>query len=156
MPEVDKKSKKKEQEPDITFFHPDLLSVPDDQSPPFLKGYRCNNCGQLDFPKLSPCPNCWGETFETVPLSTRGKLYSFADIYIGQPGLETPYVVGYIDLPEKLRIFSMLDGEVESFHCDEEVELTVGPIRKNQDGLPIISYKFKKTSSQSDEKGVNV
>lgn len=149
MAEVSEKPQKKEKEPDITFFHPDLLSTPEDGSPAFLKGYRCKSCGQLDFPKLSPCPNCWGEEFEMVPLSRKGKLYSYADIYIGQPGLETPYIVGYVDLPENLRIFAMLDGQVETFKCEEEMELTVGPIRKNQDGLPIMSYKFKKALPQS-------
>ncbi|QTA92882.1 Zn-ribbon domain-containing OB-fold protein [Desulfonema magnum] len=141
------KKKKKEKEPDITFFHPDLLEVPEDGSPPYLKGYKCKKCGKLDFPKLSPCPTCWGEEFEMIPLSRKGILYSFADIYIGQPGMDTPYIVGYIDLPEEIRIFAQLDGEVESFKCDEEVELTTGPIRMNQDGLPIISYKFKKVSA---------
>jgi uncharacterized OB-fold protein len=140
------KEDKKQKEPDITFFHPDLLEVGEDRSAAFLKGYRCKKCGQLDFPNLNPCPSCWGEEFEIVPLSTRGKLYSYADIYIGQPGLQTPYVIGYVDLPEDLRIFAMLDGEVGSFRCDEEVELTVGEIRKNKDGLPILSYKFKKVS----------
>jgi benzoylsuccinyl-CoA thiolase BbsA subunit len=81
-----------------------------------------------------------------VPLSRRGRLYSYADIFIGQPGLQTPYIIGYVDLPENLRIFAMLDGEVGSFKCDEEVELTIGEIRKNRDGLPIMSYKFKKVT----------
>jgi uncharacterized OB-fold protein len=138
--------KKKEKEPDITFFHPELFEVPEDGSPPYLKGYRCRKCGQLDFPKLSPCPNCWGEEFEMVPLSRRGELYSFADILVGQPGMETPYVIGYIDLPEKVRIFAQLEGEEGSFNCGEEMELTVGTIRMNQDGLPITSYKFKKAN----------
>ena len=138
---------KKKQEPDITFYHPDLLEVPEDGSPPYLKGYRCKKCGQLDFPRLNPCPTCWGEEFEMIPLSRRGKLYSYADIYIGQPGLPTPYIFGYVDLPEDLRIFAMLEGEVKTFQCNEDVELTIGEIRKNNDGLPIISYKFKKITT---------
>ena len=140
------KEENKQKEPDITFFHPALLEVPEDGSAAFLKGYRCKKCGQLDFPNLNPCPNCWGEEFEVVPLSRKGKLYSYADIFIGQPGLPTPYVIGYVDLPENVRIFAMLDGQVMSFRCDEEVELTVGEIRKNRDGLPMVSYKFKKVN----------
>lgn len=139
----DKKAKK-EKEPELTFFHPELLEVPQDGSPPYLKGYRCKKCGQLDFPKLSPCPNCWGEEFEMVPLSRRGKLYCATDIFIGQAGMQTPYIFGYIDLPENLRIFAQLEGELGSFKCDEQVELTVGAIRTNGDGVPITSYKFKK------------
>ena len=144
----DKSSKKKkEKEPDITFFHPDLLEVSEDGTPPYLKGYKCKKCGQLDFPKLSLCPTCWGEEFEMVPLSRKGTLYSYTDIFIGQAGMETPYIFGYIDLPEKLRIFAQLEGEPGAYKCDEDVELIVGPIRMNLDGLPINSYKFTKAGS---------
>lgn len=136
--------------PDITFFHPDLLEVPADGRRPWLKGYRCRACGQLDFPKLNPCPSCWGEEFEVVPLSRRGKLYSFSDIYVGQAGMEPPYTFGYIDLPENLRIFAQLEGEPGTFACDEEVELTVGPVRKNRDGVPLVSYRFRKITSHRD------
>jgi benzoylsuccinyl-CoA thiolase BbsA subunit len=38
----------------------------------------------------------------------------------------------------------MLKGEVNTFKCDEEVELTTGTIRMNTDGLPITSYMFQK------------
>jgi benzoylsuccinyl-CoA thiolase BbsA subunit len=137
----------KQKEPEITFFNAELLEVPQDGAPPYLKGYKCKKCGQLDFPKLSPCPNCWGEEFEMVPLTGRGKLYSATDIFIGQAGMQTPYIFGYVDLPENLRIFAQLEGDIGSFTCDEEVELTVGPIRMNGDGLPVTSYKFKKIAS---------
>jgi len=136
------KSTKKEAEP--TFFHLDLLEIPADGSPAYLKGYRCRACGRLDFPKVSPCPTCWGEEFDVVPLSRRGKLYSGTDIFIGQAGMKTPYSFGYVDLPENLRILCQLEGEIGSFRCDEEVELTVGTIRINGDGAPVTSYKFKK------------
>lgn len=140
------KKKVKEKEPDITFFHPDHLEVPADGSLPYLKGYRCKKCGQLDF-KVTLCTGCWGEEFEVVPLSRRGKIYSFSDIYIGQPGLPTPYIFAYVDLPENLRVFAQLEGEVGTYRCDEEVELTIGPIRMNTDNLPIMSYKFKKIAA---------
>ena len=143
-----KPNKKPEKKPDITFFHPDLLEVPTDGSAPYLKGYRCKKCGQLDFPKMSPCPSCWGEEFDVVPLNRQGKLYSFSDNFIGQAGMKTPYSFGYIDLPENLRIFAQLEGETGSFRCDDEVELTVGPVRDNRDGVPLISYKFRKLNSR--------
>lgn len=134
---------KKDASPDIAYFHPDLLEIPDNGAAPHLKGYRCKRCGQLDFPKLSPCPACWGEEFEVVPLSRRGRLYASSDIYIGAPGLATPYTFGYVDLPENLRIFAQLEGEAGSFACDQEVELIVGPIGVGRSGQPLISYKFR-------------
>jgi len=141
---ADKNDKK---DPDGTFFHPDLLEIPADGSPAYLKGYRCCACGRLDFPKLTLCPSCWGEKFDVVPLSRKGKLYSATDIFIGQAGMKTPYIFGYVDLPEDLRILCQLEGDTGSFHCDQDVELTVGPIRTNDDGSPLISYKFKKAGS---------
>jgi len=139
--------KEKDKEPDITFYHPALFEVPQDGSPPFLKGYRCKQCGQLDFPKLSICPGCWGEEFEMVPLGRRGTLYAFAEVFLGQPGMTYPMTIGYVDLPENIRVFAQLDGVAAGFKCNDTVELTIGTIRMNRDGLPVTSYKFKKAAS---------
>ena len=136
--------KKTAAKPDITFFHPDLLEVPANGGPPYLKGYRCRCCGQLDFPKLSPCPTCWRNEFDVVPLSRIGRLYSVSDIFVGQAGMVTPYSFGYIDLPENLRIFAQVEGDPGTLKCDDEVELIIGTIRLNRDGLPLQSYKFRK------------
>lgn len=141
------KKKKKEKPADITFYHPDLFEVPEDGSPPFLKGYKCKKCGELDFPKTVPCPICWGTEFDMVPLSRKGKLYSVSDIHVGQPGLPAPFIIGYIDLPEDIRIFAQLEGEMGSYKCGDEVEVVAGTIRMNRDGLPLTSYKFKKVGS---------
>jgi benzoylsuccinyl-CoA thiolase BbsA subunit len=138
--------KKKEKEPDVTFYLPELLEAPENSYPPYLKGYKCKKCGQLDFPKVAPCPNCWGDEFEMIPLSRRGKLYSSAEILVGQPGMEVPYTIGYVDLPENIRIFAQMEGDSGDLHCGDEMELTVGTIRLNRDGLPITSYKFKRVS----------
>jgi benzoylsuccinyl-CoA thiolase BbsA subunit len=140
-------AKKMKKEEDITFFHPDLLEVPED-GPPFLKGYRCKNCGKIWFPKFVPCPNpdCWSEEMEVVALSRKGKIYSVTDVFIGQPTMREymPMSMAYVDLPEGIRVFAQLEGEIGSFRCGEEVELTTGTVRTNRDGKPIVSYKFKK------------
>jgi len=142
------KTKKKKKE-DITFFHPDIFEVPED-SPPYLKGWKCKQCGTIWFPKFSPCPNpdCWSEDMEIVPLSRKGKIYSYTDMYIGQLELKAymPMTVAYVDLPEGIRVFAQLDGEVGTFNCEDEVEVVAGPVRDNMDGKPITSYKFKKIS----------
>jgi len=142
---VDKIKKGKEDE--STFFHPDLLEIPQND-PPYLKGHKCKGCGKIWFPKFSPCPNpdCWSEDMEVIPLSRKGKVYSATDVYIGQPSMREymPLIVGYVDLPEGVRIFAQLEGEIGSFQCGDEVELVTGPVRNNPNGKPIISYKFKK------------
>ncbi len=138
-------------EDDMTFFHPDLLEVPENERP-YLKGYKCKGCGKIWFPKFIPCPNpdCWSEDMEIIPLSREGKIYSAADVYIGQPSMREymPLIVGYVDLPEGIRIFAQLEGEIGSFQCGDEVELITGPIRNNGRGEPIISYKFRKMAKE--------
>lgn len=140
----------KKREEDITFFHPDLLEV-SGKSPPYLKGYQCKGCGKLWFPKFPACPNpdCWSDKMEVVPLSRRGKIYSVTDVYIGQPAMRDfmPVSMAYVDLPEKIRIFTQLEGDPGSFQCGDDVELTLGVIRNNRDGKPITGYKFKKVNS---------
>jgi benzoylsuccinyl-CoA thiolase BbsA subunit len=138
---------KREGNDGAAFFHPDLVEIPNDGAKPYLKGYRCKKCGQLDFPKLSPCPNCWHDQFDIVPLSRAGKLYAVTHISVGQAGLPTPYAFGYIDLPENLRIFAQVEGEPGSLKCDDEVEMFIGTIRTTSDGLPLQSYKFRKAGS---------
>jgi benzoylsuccinyl-CoA thiolase BbsA subunit len=132
---------------DILVFHTDLLEIPSDEAP-YLKGYKCKACGRTWFPKFTSCPNpdCWSEEMEPVPLSRKGKVYSATTVYIGQPSMREymPLVVGYVDLPEGIRIFAQLDGDINSFQCDDEVELTLGFVRNNKEGKAITSYKFKK------------
>ena len=48
---------------------------------------------------------------EEVPLSQRGRIHSFTVIHVGQEGFEVPYAVGYIGLPEGVRLFGPLKGE---------------------------------------------
>ena len=137
----------KDQQAETTFFHPDLLEIPK-TGLPYLKGYRCRQCGEVWFPKFAHCPNpdCWSGEMEVIPLSRRGRVYSATDVFIGQHSMRRymPLTMGYIDLPEGVRIFSQLDGELGSFRCDDEVELTTGFVRDNAKGEAICSYKFKK------------
>jgi uncharacterized OB-fold protein len=129
----------------ITLIRPELLEIPEDGSKPFLKGFKCSHCGHLDFPAPSICPDCWHESFETVQLSRYGKVYAFSEIFLGQPTFNYPMIIGYVDLPEDIRVFSQFEGTIEDFHCDDTVEVIVGIIGTNAEGLPVSSYKFKKT-----------
>lgn len=63
-----------------------------DEAEPALLGSRCCSCGSYYFPKQGNfCrhPECEGETFEEVPLSRRGTLWSFTNACYQPP---EPYV----------------------------------------------------------------
>jgi uncharacterized OB-fold protein len=56
---------------------------------------------------------------EVIKLSRRGKIYSATDVFIGQPTMREymPMAMAYVDLPEGVRVFAQLEGEIGSFQC---------------------------------------
>ena len=124
-------------------YHPDFLVIPEGGEKPYLVGYKCNACGNIYIPKLSICPNCWSEELTKIPLSRKGKLYSYSIQYTAQPGIKTPVAHGFVDFPEDVRVLAQIDAELEQIKIGMEMEVTTGVIREERDGKKWISYKFK-------------
>jgi uncharacterized OB-fold protein len=81
----------------------------EDGEPVRLAGSRCRHCEGVFFPVKDFCPTCLKtDGLEIFPLSPSGTLYSFTVAHTGPAGFDPPYALGYIDLPEGLRIFAML------------------------------------------------
>lgn len=78
-----------------------------------LAGVRCRACGTVSFPARTHCPACLEERVEVQPLARRGRLFSFTTAEVGVPGLEAPYAFGFVDLPEGIRVFSLLERASE-------------------------------------------
>ena len=112
---------------------------------PSLIGNRCKLCGKVFFPRRFICPDCFEEgTLQVVHLGRRGKLYTFCILERGPLGFDAPYAVGYIDLPEGLRIYSILtETSTERLKIGMEMELVIEKIRIDSEGNEIIGYKFK-------------
>lgn len=108
-----------------------------------LAGSRCRSCGRVYFPRKRVCPQCFQiDQMEEVALSRRGRLYTFTVAEAGPPGFPVPYAFGYVDLPEGVRVFSLLEGDPEALEIGMELEMAVGPIRE-ENGMAIIAYKFR-------------
>jgi uncharacterized OB-fold protein len=78
-------------------------------SEPRLRAARCLDCDTRVFPAATVCPSCNGERMAELPLSDTGTLYACSTVHIAPPMWETPYTIGYVDLPEGVRVF----GKVE-------------------------------------------
>ena len=64
-----------------------------DAAEPALLGQRCTTCGTYAFPRADfGCPNpaCGGAELQVVPLSRRGRVWSYTDARYQPP---SPYVV---------------------------------------------------------------
>jgi uncharacterized OB-fold protein len=82
---------------------------------PQLVGSRCTRCREVSFPKQSSCPACTGDSTEEILLARRGKLWTWTiqrfpppPPYIGDAERFEPYGVGYVELPEGVRVEARL------------------------------------------------
>ncbi|MBW2056648.1 MAG: Zn-ribbon domain-containing OB-fold protein [Deltaproteobacteria bacterium] len=122
-----------------------LFAVPGEKPErPYLLGSRCRRCGSVYFPRRAVCANCLGETMEEIPLSRRGRLYTYTIVRYPAPGLRAPYAVGYVDLPEGVRVFSVLTGwDDENLGLGIDMELVVERFGEDAEGNEVQTYKFR-------------
>jgi uncharacterized OB-fold protein len=115
-----------------------------------LIGSKCSKCSEVTFPASSFCPQCCRETTEKIPLSQRGRLYSFTVQRFKPPppyrGVDPfqPYGVGVIELPEGLRVTSVLEeSDPDKLQVGMEMELVIACFFLDDEGRQVASYKFK-------------
>jgi uncharacterized OB-fold protein len=53
----------------------------------------------------------------------RGVLYSWSVVHVAPKPWATPYVIGYVDLPNRVRVFSHIGGAPEDLQIDMPVQL---------------------------------
>ena len=75
-----------------------------------LLGARCKQCGQIIFPGREACLNCLGNDLEPIQLSQKGTLYSYTIVHMPSEHFEPPYAIGWIELPEGVKVFSQIRG----------------------------------------------
>jgi uncharacterized OB-fold protein len=110
----------------------------------WLIGSKCARCGAVAFPPHPLCPACGAESGqEAVRLSPVGTLYTFSEIHVAPKGFATPYAVGYVDLPEGVRLFGQIEGRAADLSLGQQVAVTLGPVRADAFGRTVVSYKFK-------------
>ena len=109
-----------------------------------LHGSKCAHCGSVAFPPHPLCPGCGAQSGQdTVKLSPVGTLYTFSEIHIAPKGFATPYVVGYVDLPDGVRLFGQIEDQAADLRLGQQVAVTLGPVRSDTSGRMVISYRFK-------------
>ena len=119
---------------------------------PVLLGTRCTNCGNHMFPRQTGCPRCLFNEQEDVELATAGTLWTWtvqafppkAPPYLGPVGDDfTPYGVGYVELPDQLRVEGRLTvADPEHLKIGMPMELVLEPLSLDEDGNQIVTYAF--------------
>jgi uncharacterized OB-fold protein len=110
---------------------------------PVLVGSRCGHCGKVTFPFEGTCDRCLEANPEAFELPREGQLYSFTVVHTAPAGFTTPYHLGYVDLPNDVRVLAQLRPNEAPFAPGDQVELDIAPIRVLGDGTPVESYVFR-------------
>jgi uncharacterized protein len=114
--------------------------------PPTLLGSRCEQCGEIVFPRMRDCPHCMSfETMRDVGLRGEGVVHDFIVTQRGPVGFAVPYIQAYVRLVDGPVIYSMLDGfqaTDNGVSIGDEVEMIIASLRI-QDGEPVVGWKFR-------------
>ena len=121
-----------------------------DPATPALLGTRCTTCGTYFFPRESRfCrnPACDGTELEEVPLSRRGKVWSFTDNryqppppYMSPDPFE-PYAIAAVELAEeKMVVLGQLAGvaSIDDLRVGQEVELVLETLYEDDDNAYLV------------------
>ena len=131
-------------------FRPGELEVHQDGSGNLL-GSRCQSCGAHFFPQRGICSGCLGDDLETVRFSRRGILYTYSIVRQSTPAFEVPYALGYVDLPEGVRIMGQISGcDFDEISIGMPLTLSLEPFAEDDDGVALTGYRFRPVEAAND------
>ena len=88
----------------LPMFQPGLFET--GAGGPWLLGGRCRKCGRTFYPRAARCLDCLAGDIEPTRLSRDGRLECFTTVHMPSLRIAPPYCVGYVRLPEGLRVFA--------------------------------------------------
>jgi uncharacterized OB-fold protein len=103
-----------------------------------LVGSRCADCGNVAFPAAATaCQRCGARVTDTLELSRRGVVWAYtvqrfppkSPPYVPPAEGFTPFAVGYVELPEGVKVEALLDSLESEDLADADVTLVaVDPV----------------------------
>jgi uncharacterized OB-fold protein len=110
---------------------------------PYLNGGRCKSCGHVTLEVRKICPSCWAsDEMEATPIGREGTLYTYTIIHQAPAGFEAPIAVGYVDLPEGVRVFAHLDLTPETLRVAGKVALAIEPLKTSENGNKLYGPRY--------------
>jgi len=121
-------------------FRADALEIEQDQV--HLLGSVCASCGALAFPPRQVCAVCRSTSLRRSRLGGTGRLYTYAIVRQAPKEFPTPYIIGYVDLDEGVRVFTqVLAGPGQDLRLGMRVSVRPAPLTSTA-GEPTVAYAF--------------
>ena len=118
-----------------------------------LLGQKCASCGYVAYPRKRVCPRCFSEDLHEHYLSKRGVLHTFTFTHLGPARFNAPYGMGFVDLPEGIRLLGLIDhpaSECDSLEVGMEMEVVLGVVDA-ANGEQALCYKFRLLGGKGDQ-----
>ena len=98
---------------------------------PRLRGSRCDHCSNVAFPASVSCQRCGGAETTGIDLSTTGTVWTAtiqrfppkSPPYVPPAEGFSPFAVGYVELPEGVKVEALLYGTSPADLIGSEVHL---------------------------------
>ena len=121
---------------------------------PRLIASKCKDCGEVVFPFQESCNACTSQSVEKIELSKRGRLWTWTIqgfppksppyAKIETPETFMPYGVGYVEMPEKVRVEARLtENDPNKLEIGMTMELVIEKFLEDEDGNDIMAFFFK-------------
>ena len=109
-----------------------------------LVAQQCKSCGHIAFPRKKVCPECFGDDLDRKVLSKTGILHTFARTYLGMPKIGLPYDIGFVDLPEKIRLFGLIKSDSDvPLEVGQSMDIVFSKLWQDESGDDVFCYAFQ-------------
>jgi uncharacterized OB-fold protein len=114
-----------------------------------LMGSQCKNCREVSLGKRQTCANCGGVNLEEIPLSRRGKLWTYTVIRHKPPGDYrgpdpfVPFGLGLVEIPEGIRVLSPIHCQLEKIMIGMDLEMEVYPLYTDENQNEVMAFRFR-------------
>ncbi len=114
-----------------------------------LIGSICKDCGEVALAKCRTCLNCGSKNINEIPLSRKGKLWTYTVIRHKPPGDYrgpdpfVPFGLGLVELKEGIRVMSPLQCDIEKIKIGMELELEIYPLYMDENANEVMAFRFR-------------
>ena len=115
-----------------------------------LRGSSCCDCGEIALGNVVTCMNCGSDAaMQEVVLASEGQLHTFTVVRSRPPGDYRgpepfrPFVMGLVELPDGLRVLSVIDCPIEMVRIGMDLTFAAYDMGGDDKGEIMVGFAFR-------------